>query len=170
MARPASVIDSHWSTLIEDLDASPLGFYEAIEEAIARWEIPDVSFSRHDWSEGGPLSPKRTYLRVVRKDHVVDICGAPFGRGFFVSEWRGQRPLGVLDWLLPWRWPKTFGKVFGWLPFGVTYFEKDSADMFGTAVHSAVTDVVNEMTQTQGLRALSEAELQPTERRHLKAG
>src|SRR5207302_6476924 len=30
------------------------------------------------------------YLRVLREKNVFDICGAPFGNGFFVSWWCGK--------------------------------------------------------------------------------
>jgi hypothetical protein len=33
------------------------------------------------------FSAKREYLRVERGPFVFDICGAPFGTGFFVSSW-----------------------------------------------------------------------------------
>src|SRR5262249_42481631 len=49
--------------------------------------IPDTANSRVDYHEGGILSVNREYLRVTRGAHSFDICGAPFGTGFFVSTW-----------------------------------------------------------------------------------
>lgn len=77
---------SHWSTLIEELQASPLECYAAIEEAIQRREIPGVRISRV-WFKEGFFSAKRLYLRVSRNRLGFDICAAPFGTGFFFS-WR----------------------------------------------------------------------------------
>ncbi len=93
---PAPTVLSHWSRLFEGLSASPLGFYKSVEQAVERRQLPDTSRSRVDWHEGGVLSAKREYLRVERGRLVFDICGAPYGNGFFVSWWLGrlQSPYG----------------------------------------------------------------------------
>ena len=83
---PAAVI-SHWYNLFGSLQASPLEFYASVEEAIKRREVPNVEISRVDWHESGVFSAKREYLRVSRGRYLFDICGAPFGTGFFVSWW-----------------------------------------------------------------------------------
>jgi hypothetical protein len=96
-ARQPAVVTAHWSHLIEGLEASSLEFYRALEEAIARREIPDTERARVDYREAGYLSAKREYLRVTRGAQAVDICAAPFGRGFFVSWWLGEaRPSPIL--------------------------------------------------------------------------
>src|SRR5688572_29442528 len=97
MARTGLVV-SHWYHLIEGLGASPLEFYASVEQAIERRQIPDSGRSRIDYREGGLLSAKREYLRVRRKEYTFDICGAPFGTGFFVSWWLVE-PLGCLGGL-----------------------------------------------------------------------
>ncbi len=38
----------------------------------------------------------RIYQRIGRKKLVFDVCGAPFGKGFFVSWWMGPLPNPVL--------------------------------------------------------------------------
>lgn len=83
---------SHWYLLIEDFQTSALDFYTAVEEAIARREIPDVELSRVDWKEGGVLTAKREYLRVSREKLAFDICAAPFGNGYFFSWWLARLP------------------------------------------------------------------------------
>ena len=86
----APLILSHWYKLIENLQASPMEFYAATEAALERRQLPDVELSRVDWHEAGAFSVKREYLRVGRKRLVFDVCGAPFGNGFFVSWWLGE--------------------------------------------------------------------------------
>jgi len=81
---------SHWSTLIEDFQASPLAFYQAVEEALTRRQVPQTQNSRVDHREGGLLSANREYLHITRDKLVFDICGAPFGTGFFVSWWLAE--------------------------------------------------------------------------------
>ncbi len=94
----APTVLSHWYRLFEGLSASPLGFYDSVEQAVERRELPETSRSRVDWHEGGVLSAKREYLRIERGRLVFDVCGAPYGNGFFVSWWLGrlQSPYGPL--------------------------------------------------------------------------
>jgi hypothetical protein len=91
MAHP-SPEDSraHWAHLYEGLQASTLDFYAQVEVAVARRSIPDAVIERIEYSEGGALSDKRQYLRVRRRRDVFDICGAPFGDGFFFSWWLAE--------------------------------------------------------------------------------
>jgi len=89
MAQVA-VVFSHWYHLLEGLQESPKSFYESLESAIKKRELPDIAISRVDYHEGGVFSAKREYLRVSRQNQVFDICAAPFGAGFFVSWWLGE--------------------------------------------------------------------------------
>lgn len=100
-ASTARVI-SHWYTLIDNFQASPKEFYAAVEAAVAERQIPEAETSRVDWHEGGILSARREYLRVMRGRLMFDICGAPFGRGFFFSWWLAEprSPLGPLALLI----------------------------------------------------------------------
>jgi hypothetical protein len=86
MASQTQII-SHWYNSIENFQMPPLDFYAFIERAIKSRQLPDAAISRVDWREGGVLSAKREYLRVKRRRLIFDICGAPFGTGFFVSWW-----------------------------------------------------------------------------------
>lgn len=91
---------SHWGKLIQGLQMSPMDFYSRVQRAIETRALPDTSMAQVEWPEGGVFSAKRVYLRVTRKDHVFDICGAPFGNGFFVSWWLGETPTGSIFYLL----------------------------------------------------------------------
>ena len=97
--RSASLTISHWDKLLEDMELSVQTFYAAVEEALSRRQIPRARVFRVDWREGAPFSARREYLRVVRNEFVFDICGAPFGTGFFVSWWLGELPAGCLSLL-----------------------------------------------------------------------
>ena len=44
------------------------------------------------YKEGGLATAKREYLRIQRGSLVFDICGAPFGNGFFFSWWLAREP------------------------------------------------------------------------------
>lgn len=82
---------AHWAALHEGLSASTQDYYETLEAAIERRSIPDVKIKRTEFSEGGMFSDNREYLRLVRHRHVVDVCAAPFGKGFFFSWWLSER-------------------------------------------------------------------------------
>jgi hypothetical protein len=92
MASSASLdtVVSHWSTLLENLQASPLEFYKSVEAAMERRQIPQMKNDRVDYKEAGLFSAKREYLQVGREKFIFDICGAPFGTGFFVSWWLAE--------------------------------------------------------------------------------
>lgn len=159
MARntaPTLVI-SHWYNLLEGLQASPKEFYTAVEEAIRKRQVPDVKWFRADFPEGGPLSPRREYLRVTRRDHVFDICGAPFGNGFFVSWWLGELPGGCLALLLAIPLLNLIVAPF----VRMTYYKIDTALMFQECVRLSVLEVIDGMTSAKGLRALSDLERKP---------
>ena len=153
-----TIIFSHWNTMIEGLQASPKEFFTMVEKAIKAKKVPNAKYSRIDWKEGGILSAKREYLRIRRKEHAFDICGAPFGSGFFISWWLGETPSGILGIILSIPYLGFFvEKIFK--PF--TYYRVDTALMFQSLVHGAVLEVLDNMTKAKGLKALSELDRKP---------
>lgn len=96
-AKPTEIL-SHWPRLIEKLQYSPQEFYGKIEQALAERQVPELQYERVEWPEGGFLSDRREYLRIRRERLVFDVCGAPFGTGFFVSIWCGEKPLKMGIW------------------------------------------------------------------------
>lgn len=78
---------SRWCNLLDGLSYSPQAFYESLDAALLRRQIPEATTARVEHTEGGVLTAKREYLRVSRKGYTFDICAAPFGSGFFVSWW-----------------------------------------------------------------------------------
>jgi hypothetical protein len=165
MAREAPVIISHWHKLFEGFQDSPHRIYRLLQGAIEKRKIPDAKVSWITYPEGGPFSAKRVYCRVRRKDHVFDICAAPFGTGFFVSWWLGTKP--GLHWLL------TLLLVILFFPLSIivllvvlrfrreTYYRLDTALMFQDSVHSAVLEVIGQATEGKGLRGLTELDKKP---------
>jgi hypothetical protein len=156
-SRMADVI-SHWHHVFEDLQFSSQDLYTQIEAAIKTREIPDVRLTRINIQEGGMLSAQRTYLRVSRRNHIFDICGAPFGKGFFVSWWLSNRTDGCLLALsqIP-----VISLLTRFLVQPVTYYKIDTALMFQQAVHSAVSEVLDQITSAKGIRGLTESERKP---------
>src|SRR5580658_8609639 len=87
MASKPETVLGQWSTLVPGLKESTLDFYTSVEQAVAKQTIPDLSFERIEYREGGAFSGFRPYLRIRRHREVFDVCGAPFGNGFFFSWW-----------------------------------------------------------------------------------
>lgn len=147
--------------MIEGLQASPLEFFGAVEAAVHKRKISQVKLSRVDWKEGGILSAKREYLQVRRKRHLFDICGAPFGNGFFVSWWLGtiESPLTNGIARIPIIGPLVTNTINP-----MTYYKIDTAMMFQSLVHNAVLEVIDTETETKGVRQLAEFERKPVMR------
>lgn len=158
MAKRAPIPLSHWHHSFENLQESPQKFYNSLVEAISQRNIPGIDISRIDYREGGVFSAKRLYLRVQRKEHIFDICAAPFGSGFFFSWWLGEKI--SLFWSLVILIP-FFGipMVTAFRP--QTYFRHDTALMFQDSISSAVHEVIDGITKAKGLRSLSEPERKP---------
>lgn len=83
-SKKADVL-SHWYTPVPNFNLSPQDFYTAVEKELATQKVPGLEISRVEFSEGGVLSAKRTYLRMTRERLVFDICAAPFGVNYFFS-------------------------------------------------------------------------------------
>lgn len=165
MPKAPSEIISHWSTMIQGLDTQPKDFYEHVKLRIASKEIDKVKFHDVYWHEGGVTSPKRLYLRVRRKDLMFDICGAPFGNGFFVSWWLGEIRSGF--WGLITSIP-ILGTLIEVFLKPITYYRLDTASMFQSLVHAAVMEAIDKRTSAKGLRALTDDERKPIMRDFFK--
>ena len=212
MAKKSDSVISHWYRLFEDLQESPKQVYQSIEAAIKKRELPDTFITSINLIEGGPLSARREYLRVSRKEHVFDICVALFGKGMFVSWWlsKAQSSKGlwiaiaafIFALILIFLSIDQFGLFLGlflgiiFLPLifvilglliregtimiedsilevpvlgtlyerffhPITYFKIDTALMFQESVRCAVLEVIDEITKSKGIRALSESERAP---------
>ena len=83
----SNIVLSHWCHLIENLQTSPLAFYQSVEQNLVRRAVPALVNTRVEYHEGSIVSAKRQYLRLTREKLAFDICAAPLGTGFFVS-WR----------------------------------------------------------------------------------
>ena len=160
-----SVIHSHWHQSIAGLSIVPSEFYEAVSQAVLKRNIPGVKLTSNYFAEGAFGSALRLYLRAGRGEYYFDICGAPFADGSFVSWWLAE-DAGCMKGCL------TLIPFLGWLLmvllFRETYYKVDTRLMFQDAIHSAVLEVLDGMTQAKGLRALAGTERQPTLTKLLK--
>lgn len=160
MAKDYFVV-AHWSTLIENFNVAPTKFYEQVEMEIKKRNIPDITLATSEMKEGGIFSTKRLYFTVERKRYCLDICGAPFGTGFFVSSWLSFSLTFLQSILLPFAVVPVLGKILAPAIGDITLYQQDTTRMFQQSVHNAVLDVIDGITKTQGLKILSEGERKP---------
>jgi len=76
---------NHWIAFVDNFALPPQEFYASVEQGLAASTIPGLKVSRFSFREGGLLSDKRIYLRMIRERLAFDICAAPFGTHFFFS-------------------------------------------------------------------------------------
>ncbi len=150
---------SKWNTLIDNFNFSTQEFYKLLKEELQNHGIKHIEIEQVSLKEGNAFSSRRSYLRATWKEYQYDICAAPFGKGFFISWWLlYKNSIGQLIILkIPF--------VGGWLArklYPVTYYKIDTASMFMTYAQAAVLKVVDDITKSQGVRALSELDRKPT--------
>lgn len=75
----------HSIVVAPNFNYPPKDFYDRVEAELKSKKLPGLSLSRVEYSEGGMLSDKRIYLRVIRERFIFDTCAAPFGSEFFFS-------------------------------------------------------------------------------------
>ncbi|HXI84706.1 MAG TPA: hypothetical protein VNL17_11530 [Verrucomicrobiae bacterium] len=83
--RKKGEVLNHWIAFVERFGYPPTDFYAAVEKELAALKVPSMDMTRVEFAEGGPLSDKRVYLRMIRERLIFDTCAAPFGTGFFFS-------------------------------------------------------------------------------------
>lgn len=97
--KEAAVID-HWIGFAENFQFSSTEFYDSVEQVLKTRQVPGLEISRVDFAEGGLLSDKRVYLRMLRERLVFDVCAAPFGTRYFFSCRMAEIPAVVQLWQL----------------------------------------------------------------------
>ena len=83
-SKKDEVLD-HWISFADGFNLPPQEFYDAVEKEMTTRKIPSMEVSRVEYAEGGLLSDKRLYLRMIRERLAFDTCAAPFGNSFFFS-------------------------------------------------------------------------------------
>ncbi len=76
---------AYWCKFFSGVSYSPKELYEAVVKNIQALELPGLEVGQVLIAQGGPFSPERLYLQLRRERLIFEVCGAPFGNGFFVS-------------------------------------------------------------------------------------
>ena len=97
--KKAEVLE-HWISFAEEFQFSSAEFYAAVEKELDARKVPGLEKSRIEFAEGGLLSDKRVYLRMLRERMVFDVCAAPFGTRYFFSCRMAEIPSVIQLWQL----------------------------------------------------------------------
>ena len=97
--KKAEVIE-HWIGFADGFQFASAEFYTAVEKELQARQVPGLEMSRVDFAEGGLLSDKRVYLRMLRERLVFDVCAAPFGTRYFFSCRMAEIPAVIQLWQL----------------------------------------------------------------------
>jgi len=154
LAKAPVTIKGHWQTFLDGFQISTDEFYTLVKDGLSERKITQVDIGEESFLESHILSAKRVYLRVVQDEYVVFICAAPYGTGTFVSSWLCIKDENYIN-----RIP-IISKLAGKDRENKTFYQMDTQAMFRSAVHSAVIAAVNNMTESKGIRGLTELEKQ----------
>ena len=97
--KKAEVLE-HWISFADDFQFPSADFFAAIEKELLARQVPGLAMSRVEFAEGGLLSDKRVYLRMVRERLVFDVGAAPFGTRYFFSCRMAEIPAVIQLWQL----------------------------------------------------------------------
>ena len=142
-------INGSQATLHEWTKVSTQKFYSRVESAIGERQLHEIRLGRRYYKEHLGISQKREYLAVSYRKLLFLICAAPYGTGFFISTWSGEKMslFKELIFSIPVIGPKLVNAMFK-----KTYFELDTEAMFRETVKGCVSEAVNEMISNKGKR------------------
>jgi len=158
-----SEVSGNWSHLFANMQANPENFYTLVEQSLQERQVPDFKTARKIFSEGGIMSHNRLYLEVSRGDYIFHICAAPWGNAFFFSWWLRKKSNESIFEKLP-----VIGKFIAEANQYDTYYKLDTDGMFRASVQQAVLSAVDSLTETKGVKGLTELERKPDLRSFLK--
>lgn len=98
--RKKADVLNHWIAFADGFQTAPSDFYISLEKELAERKVPRMDMSRIEFAEGGLLSEKRVYMRMLRERIVFDVCAAPFGKGYFFSCRTAEIPIVIKLWQL----------------------------------------------------------------------
>jgi len=86
--RKRPQVYSQWITPLLEFSSDSAKFYDAIEEGLKAWQVPELVTERIIYKDGGFLSPGREYFRARREALVLTLSQqnlARAGGGFLAA-------------------------------------------------------------------------------------
>ena len=129
--RRKPFVHAHWYVPLLKFQSDTEQFEQAVEAVLTEHQIPEVTVERMEFRQGGWLSGKRTYFRLVRERLVFDICCAPFGTGWYFSFRAAELPrrMGAGQF-----WMTIIGLLGFCALYGQLFGLKFGAAMFGASI------------------------------------
>jgi hypothetical protein len=149
MFRDFREVNGSDATLYEETKISTQKFYSRIESAIGERQLSEIRLGRRYYREHLGISQKREYLAISYKKLLFLICAAPYGTGYFISFWSGEKMsfFKELTFSIPIYGPKLVNIIFR-----KTYFELDTEAMFRTTVRGCLDEAVKDTISNKGTR------------------
>lgn len=160
MTKADGLILARWQTILGNTDISPLDFFGAVQAAVEEKELSDVSFSYITRREGGWFSSNRVYLRICCGRLFFDVSAFIVGSSLIIGWWLHEYSHGVADLLaeIP-----VVGLLVEKTTRAATYYAVDFIEHFQRAVHDSILQVVDELSEENGLTYLSAEARQPVQ-------
>jgi len=96
--RKKDEVLQHSISIVPGFSYAPQEFYDVVVKELAAHKVPGLDISHVEYAEGGLLSDKRIYLRMIRERLAFDACAAPFGTDYFFSCRTVYSPVVVKLW------------------------------------------------------------------------
>ena len=155
------IVTEHKYQLFELTQLSALDFYKTVEGVLDGMQIPELKHSRITYGEGGMLSARREYLRVLYQGLGYTICGAPYGTSFFIS-WREDEP-GRTGQSIASNIPYV-GRLLARF-FEKTRYREDTELMYRETVQGVMKRMIDAIGKEGGVRGLTELGQKPVYQR-----
>ncbi len=142
----------HWHHTFDGEHFSSEEFFASVTEHIKKREIPDIEFFRIIYPQSGTLSDDREYLHIQIREHMYDVCAAPYGNCYFVSLWYAEKH-------------SVFKKLLKMIPIlksllqSKTYYRIDTDSVANNVVYTSFNEAIDALTTAKGFRAMTKSEM-----------
>jgi hypothetical protein len=149
---------ARWQARLDNVNCSPLEFFEMVQLSVLEKELPNLSFSQITRNEGGWFSPQRIYLRIRCQKLFFDVSAFIVGDCLIVGWYLHEDASGVADLLaeIP-----GFGLLMKKTTHAATYYKVDFIEHFQRTVHESILRIIDELSEENGLQYLPDEARQP---------
>jgi len=158
MAKQGGQILARWQGSLKNAYSSPVEFLEMVQSSILEKGLPNISFSYVTLREGGWFSPQRVYLRISCEKLFFYTSAFVAGNSLIVCWWLHREAPGVADLFLE---LPGIGYILEKTARAGTYYMVDFVEYFQRSVHESIIQVVDRLSEENGLEYLPDVARQP---------
>lgn len=153
------VVYSRWDAFIDNFNYSSDAFYNRLKDVIREQGIDGVEMRQEELYQGMLFfSAKRIYLHIRWNQQAFHICCAPFAKGMFFSSWGSLYLDSAIHLLL---YIPLVRRLVLMSIQRFTYYRYDEAAMLRTVIHRSLLQVIDEVSNKEGMRGLGEQSRNP---------